>query len=477
MPERTAKAGGWEVAGLALVLALLALLRPVDHDESQYVAAASLVAHGLWPYRDFAYLQTPLQPWLFAPIAWGAGALAWPALRIANALLGTLAIVAVYGASLAAGARPRAALVGAALFASCDIMLFSIGTARNDALPVALYAVALWIAVGERPGRRHAAAIGLLLAGAAAAKISYAVPAIAYGLYALVERRRPLWGAIGAAPMIVFLLWAWASSPADFLFGTLRFPATAPAEYYANRPWKLSIAAKLVDTLKFLALGPALLAAWTAVRGRRAPLLDALIVAGLVAALLPMPTWRQYLLPVLPPLFVRTALLWSTHPPARTLRIALVTFAAAGLAPSVAALANGGTLFAAVRNGQAVGAMLDATGVRGPVATLSPELLPAARRVPDPRFAGGPFAFRFRGGDAVARGYVSRDTLRRALLPDAVLVGGEAPWTGGDAGLDALMERAAIARGYRPLPAPAPLRLWVRPPSPAWRPPAPDNRP
>ena len=63
---------------LALALAALAMARPIDHDESQYVAAAVLSAHGLMPYRDFAYLQTPLQPLLFAPIASLGGIWAWP---------------------------------------------------------------------------------------------------------------------------------------------------------------------------------------------------------------------------------------------------------------------------------------------------------------------------------------------------------------------------------------------------------------
>ena len=53
---------------LAVLLCLLAIARPVDHDESQYVAAATLSGAGLIPYRDYAYLQTPLQPLLFAPI-------------------------------------------------------------------------------------------------------------------------------------------------------------------------------------------------------------------------------------------------------------------------------------------------------------------------------------------------------------------------------------------------------------------------
>ena len=47
----------------------MAAFRPIDHDEGQYVGAVAMMRFGL-PYRDFAYLQTPLQPLLFAPLAW-----------------------------------------------------------------------------------------------------------------------------------------------------------------------------------------------------------------------------------------------------------------------------------------------------------------------------------------------------------------------------------------------------------------------
>nr|NUR38439.1 hypothetical protein [Sphingomonas sp.] len=51
-------------------LLFVALIRPVSRDEGQYVAATAFVAAGRLPYRDFAYLQTPLQPFALAPIAW-----------------------------------------------------------------------------------------------------------------------------------------------------------------------------------------------------------------------------------------------------------------------------------------------------------------------------------------------------------------------------------------------------------------------
>lgn len=438
---------------LIAVFVALAVLRPVDHDESQYVAAAMLTADGWLPYRDFAYLQTPLQPFAFAPIAWVAGEAVWPALRVVNALLGVVTIAAAWRAMRESGVAPGIATACAALFAASDVLLFSVGTARNDALPAALVAVALipMLRAERGAGTRGGALLaGLLLAAAAAAKISYASPAAAYGVYALaVCRHRPGWVALGALPAVALVLWLWAAAPAGFVFGTLTFPAEAPAEYYAaaGRAWKLSAGTKLFDTIKFLALGPALLALLVVARDRRRGyrLLDLLIVAGLVAAVLPAPVWRQYLLPALVPLFVRLGLAWSVRPPSRGWRIAAVVFACAGLAPSVEALATGGSL----HDGLAVAHAL--RGERN-VATLSPQVLPHA---PDRRFATGPFYFRSRAlltePEERALHLVSQARLDMLAVdpPPRILVGGEGRWTSGDDRLDAALERWALANGYR----------------------------
>ncbi|WP_259466838.1 DUF2029 domain-containing protein [Sphingomonas sp. PP-CE-3A-406] len=462
------------LAALAIVLITLSLLRPVDHDESQYVAATVLTAHGLIPYRDFAYLQTPLQPYLFAPIAWLAGAWTWPALRILNALLGVPTIACVHTAARTLGAKPKAALTCAALLATCDILLFSIGTARNDALPAALLTAALPLIARAETGRaprNGALLIGLLLASAAAAKISYALPALTYGLYALIHRRhRPVAILLGTLPVIVFVAWSYTTSPAGFVFGTLTFPARGPAEYYASRPWKMSLPAKAIDTLKFLALGAALpaliLIARDANRRRAIGLFDALIVAGLIAALLPFPTWRQYLVPALPALFVRLSLI---APPTRPWRIALVIFAAAGLAPSIAALAspNDLSLAQALREGRAVGRALDRHGISGPIATLSPQMLPAANRLPDPAFATGPFYFRStRLLDPQQERTLHLMSRARAYGTGApILTGGEGPETSGDASLDRALAASAISNGYRAIPVPGTRFTLYVPPS------------
>ncbi len=450
-------------AALAMILIILAFLRPVDHDESQYVAAALLTAHGLLPYRDFAYLQTPLQPYLFAPIALIAGAWTWPALRITNALLGAATIAAVHRAARIGGADTRAAIIAAALFATCDILLFSIGTGRNDALPAACLALALPAIVRtarDQASRRDAILIGALLAAAATAKISYALPALTYGVWTLFSHsRRPWWTLLGGLPFAVFTLALFAASPEGFLFGVLDFPGRAPTEWYQARPWKLSNAAKIIDTLKFLALGPALLAivATTGRRHRWHLILDLLILAGLIAALAPVPTWRQYLLPMLPALFVRLALVWHAHPPGKAMRIGTVVFACAGLAPTVEAVASGGIpMLAAMRDAAVVREILDREHVTRPVATLSPQFLPG--QAIDPRFATGPFYFRstalLDARQEYALHLVSQARTHLLGYPSAILTGGEGAWSSGDDRIDTVLAAYARHHGYRAVPVP-----------------------
>jgi hypothetical protein len=473
------------LAALAIILIALALLRPVDHDESQYVAAAALTARGLIPYRDFAYLQTPLQPYLFAPIAGLADAWTWPALRIANALLGLATIVAVHHAARIGGAAPRAAAIATGLFATCDIFLFSIGTARNDALPAACLALALPAIVRtarDQASRRDAILIGALLAAAATAKISYALPALTYGIWTLFRvDRRPWWTLLGTLPFAALTTALFLQAPDGFLFGVIGFPGQAPTEWYQARPWKLSNAAKIIDTAKFLALGPALLAI-VATTGRRCHwhrILDLLILAGLIAALAPVPTWRQYLLPMLPALFVRLALVWHAHPPGKAMRIAAVVFACAGLAPTVEAVASGGIpMREAMRDTARVRETLDHEHVTGPVATLSPQFLP--NRAIDPRFATGPFYFRSKALLNASQEYQLRlvSQARIALLgdPPAILTGGEGTWSSGDDRIDAALATYAMRQGYRAVPVVG-TRFTLYVARPASPPRAPHNSP
>jgi 4-amino-4-deoxy-L-arabinose transferase-like glycosyltransferase len=397
--------------------------------------------------------------------------------------LGTASVALVYGASRAGGTERRAAFVAAGLFACCDIFLFSATVARNDMLPACLFSGALCLMVRQVRGegsRAIALAIGLLLSAATAAKLSYAVPALAYGGLALIDRRhRPIWLVIGALPPAGLVAMTWLAAPDAFAFDVLRFPTAAPEQFYAaGRAWKLALWARALDLLKFLALGPALLAAGLVSKDRRrdrlSVMLEVMIVAGLIAAILPTPTWRQYLLVMLPPLFVRLSLLATIVRPPRGLAAAATLFVVAGIAPSLLALIaashSGLPLLAAIDDGRALRTAMDRYHVAGPVATLSPQFVPATERPIDPRFAAGPFFFRSTGllSTADERRFVlvGRATAAAQLEarpPTAIVTGGEGPWTSGDAALDGALAEIAQAQGWRAVAVPGtPFTLHVR---------------
>ena len=466
--------------GFILLLVLLAMLRPVDHDESQYVAATVLAASGL-PYRDFAYFQTPLQPLLLAPIAMLGGQWTWPALRLINTFFGIITLISCYGAARAGGARQSIAIAATMLFASCDIFLYTAAIARNDALPAACLSVALWLHL-RRPGHQRsplaAMLTGALLATAAATKISFAIPAIAYGVYALAHRgNRPGLVAVGVAPIAVAVFGLYLAAPDAFVFDVFTFAVRAPIEWYRQaNPWKLTLLAKAIDAIKFLLLGPAFLALLMLARSRvkpaRASLLIILTLAGLVGALLPSPTWRQYLIPVLPPLFVWLALAWEAQPPDRAWRVAMIVCAAAGWAPTIEGILLGGnrmTIAQAMRESAIIGQAASAVGVAGPVASLAPQLLPGAGLTIDPRFAAGPYYFR--------SDHLLNDVQERALhlvsrrrmnvmtpLPAAVLIGGEGPWAGSDTDELPILEDYLRSNRWRRVPMPSErFRLYLPP--------------
>jgi 4-amino-4-deoxy-L-arabinose transferase-like glycosyltransferase len=413
VPRRTA----FTFAALALWLLTIALVRPLSVDESQYVASTALAADRLLPYRDFAYLQTPLQPLVFAPLQWLFADHLLLAMRIANALLGLVTVMLVYGAARRAGASERSALTASAMLVACEPFAWCVGVARNDLLPATLLSLGLWLIVGGAGWRQFGA--GLAFGLAASAKISYAVPTAAVFLAGVwtadpVGRRRQLWFAgavaIGLVPTFVLAVLA----PRAFLAEAIVFPATAPTQYYTaiGKAWRLG-PARFGQLLIAAAIGPALIASvevarrswaepnrWLSNPTRRTMI--AAGVGGLVSAGLNKPFQIFYLLPALPPLFVLTALAFSEGTARRPWRPgAWALFIAAGFVPVAgwfvhAAIDGLPPALDAERRSQALGAALRAQHVEGPIATLAGQYVPTGYSV-DPRFAAGPFLYRTRG--------------------------------------------------------------------------------
>jgi hypothetical protein len=387
-----------------------------------------------------------------------------------------------------------AALAAACLLCS-HIFLFGATQARNDMLPLVLHAAGLLLLLrvwrGES-GVVSAVAAGVLLGAAASAKISYGMPAAAAGITALV-----CWRQLGAARVSAFAagglaglvpcLWLWALAPDAFVFGVFRYPIDAPAEWQAllGQPEMLGLPIRLARCLMFLVQGAGLLALavvaadrWKRPRaGGVTALLDAVILGGVIAAILPVPNYAQYWIPVLPALFTRFVLL----PGAREGfgwqgKLALLLLPV-GLGATL--IDVGGNLLAgrsppieAMRDGRWAGTMLDGFEVEGAIAGLAPEVLVSSGRPLDRRFVAGPFLFRTKdvlsAQEAEAFHVVTQRNYAGELSADppaGLLIGAESkPTPGLPNGLDGELVNWARAQGYKPYPAPSGRRiLWVRP--------------
>jgi hypothetical protein len=111
-------------AGLALLLPAVALVKPPDHDEQMYVAAAALLSRGAGlPYRDFPFFQMPILELAYAALFRLADHLLLAA-RLLNAALAVAGLAVLFAlvwrrfraagpyAALAAGAATVALVVG-----------------------------------------------------------------------------------------------------------------------------------------------------------------------------------------------------------------------------------------------------------------------------------------------------------------------------------------------------------------------------
>jgi len=464
---------------LAVWLLALALVRPLSVDESQYVAATALAAKGLLPYRDFAYLQVPLQPLVFAPLGWLFPDHLLIAMRVVNALLSLATIVFVYGAARGIGARQGSALVSAAMLASCQSFIWSAGIARNDMLPAALMAFGLWYFVAGSARTRFVA--GVLFGLAAGTKISYAVPSATIFVAGLwtrnpAEWRRALAFAAGVAVGLVPAMIVAAMAPRAFLAEAIVFPGTAPTQYYTSigKAWRLG-PARFLQLLECAAIGPALIAAIEI--GRRSwkerwwddPVRRALLAAvagGLISAILNKPFQIFYLLPALPPLFVLAPLLFSGKRP-RWLSGAWALFAVVGLVPALAwfvrAGSGGAPALDADRRSAALAAALRDEQVQGSIGTLAGQYVASV----DPRFAAGPFLYRTRGflSSSEAREWkiVTQDQIDglSESPPSAIVTGVHAD---SQPELEAKLGQQAQALGYRPTANVAGFTIWTRRP-------------
>jgi len=184
------------IAG-GLRLLPLARLHPIAWDEIEYFRATDWVARGLVPYRDFWEHHTPLQWFVFAPVAaltTSPGVSAILAMRWAQVPLWIVTFVLLAKWMRRAGASPLATVI-ALLCALCST-LFTLGAIeyRVDVLGCALFVAGLFLL---QRGNGAVAGVVLCLAGFANIRLG---PLLV--LAVLLSRLR--WRAIaGAAATLV----------------------------------------------------------------------------------------------------------------------------------------------------------------------------------------------------------------------------------------------------------------------------------
>jgi len=221
---------------LALVLgAANVLLGPLNQDEGWYLLAARNFAAGMRPYRDFFFTQSPLMPAVYGTLSplWSPfGVLGG---RVLTALLGLLAsLLASLAAAQAVGrGRRLAAGLTTFLLLQCNVSHSYFTAIPKTYALAALFvsggALALGAALRGRAPAWSGFAAGLLLALAAATRLSLGatLPIVGLGLLMLHRRHPLLWlsfgigGATGlAAALAPFALADWeAFAFANFFHG------------------------------------------------------------------------------------------------------------------------------------------------------------------------------------------------------------------------------------------------------------------
>lgn len=502
---------GW-LGFLAVALPLLAIISPINHDETQYIAAAQLASEGLVPFRDFLYLQTPYQIYFFAPIFSIFAESGFIAARVATGMLGAGILAFAYIALRAMKVERTRTAICCILLWSCHTFVFSVTLVRNDALPALFLAMAIWVAgrqLSERSGNETRSfpwmIAGALLGLAAGTKISYLAPALAFAgfpvwafLLKAVSFREALTRSasigFGLVLALLPLLWFRNIAPLAFDYGNLGYHAQAPFAWYTANGLedRLTLVAKARDVLLTLVRGPALFAlaiyGWLRLRSfrdRRAQsqaliLIDVLILAGLAATIAPTPTWRQYAMPLLPPLFVGLGLAWQetgkkVSKTPSTIQSAMLVAAIIGIGQPVYQIWQGTVGSASSpltisKEGAYLANEARTAGLDGQSVSLSPEVVLASGLPLDPTFATGPFAYRTGSmippADRRAMKVTSLESVEAYLektRPDTIVTGYENFDHVDTLGLEAPIEAFAGAHGYRRIDSPfGKAVFWLR---------------
>jgi hypothetical protein len=483
---------------LLLLAAFLALglfsqtVRNNSHNEQMYVTAGYLLAHGERLYQDFAFVQTPYSPLVYAL-----------AFRLTNGYYLLTAKLVNFAFFFAAAAllyaivrretRDRLfTLTVLALYLANYYLLRSVIEASNYTIPIACSLASYYLFVRYVDGRRRALAFffaGLLLAFAAGAKLYYATLVIPFGLAALVYpttaslRSRIVSGALplagGALAGVVPLLYYAGRDWDRFSFNNLGYHLLnaewrIKSGFTATMDWasKLGAARDLLANpsylllVAWLALGVAIVLTQERPAGsanRVSPglfLSGLLVVVSALTAFTPRPLFPQYFAMPIPFLLTLMAALYAqmAQPQRRTMLQAAVIAAVLltiTVLPrhtgSLRSTIEGDGRWAGIEAVDASRRISEQIGTAGPpakVATLSPVYAIETGLPIYPELATGSFVYRIgdllSAEERVRYRATSISTIHQlfdADPPAAILITGE-----GDAELPLL--DYAQSRGY-----------------------------
>jgi Dolichyl-phosphate-mannose-protein mannosyltransferase len=226
------------VVSLASLLYLLGLLyyaqvRPLDGDEGYYTTAARLVWEGKVPYKDFAYQQGILLPYIYSWI-WSVHPRSLVAMRFLSAACGAIAVL-LWGLWLVSSRRfsPTVALATFAVILLNPYWVWwniAVKTFAVSNLLVSVTMICLYFAL-QSQGPRWYFTAGLALGACASARGLYAplVPLVLAWLLQVEWRARSRrfagsaaflpGAACGVLPMIL----SFASDPHAFIFNNVSY--------------------------------------------------------------------------------------------------------------------------------------------------------------------------------------------------------------------------------------------------------------
>ncbi len=480
----------------ALTLFGVAMSRPLNHDEHQFIASGALVGlHGLLPYRDFPFFHTPLQPFVYGALFRFTDHLLLAGRVFSTALMslaGGVVFLAAWRLFKGWGEIVRIGLATAAglAFLANPLIVYTACRAWNHSLPLLLLLLAILAHARAVASKQDAwfALGGCLIALAAATRISYAPLALPFLILSMsggtggmaVRIRRVLWCgggmALGSLPVLVVMLQA----PQSFFFDVFAYNGSINSQYRVlgegrtHLGWqKITFALRMLVQPACLAL--AALLGWVIWRLRRdrvrlpyllwsSGVLLPFVLLGVFAA---SPSFSQYYTPLVPLFLLAIAGGLAALPPGRRGACG-AAFALASLAAVLSSVGHLGSLrhlgspqeWVPMRIHQA-GLKLRQYVPEGRILTLAPIVPLEGGLSIYPEFVSGPFGWRtapYVNAQDKARFDIAGEAELPALLaatpPDGV-------FTGYERKDERPMKLWAQSHGFSKIPLGKKKDLWV----------------